>query len=98
MKKDDIFNAGLKDKADKTLTDKLFEDDKQRRINFGLVFSTMEGFEVLKDISIMCHAQQVSYVSNNQFETAFREGERNVFLYILAQLSDELKSKIIIGG
>jgi hypothetical protein len=96
--KDDIFNAGkIKDEA-KTIADMRQEEEKQRRINFGLTFSTREGFEVLKDIAIMCHAQSISYVPGDQMETVFREGERNVFLYILAQLSDEMKSKIMIGG
>lgn len=94
----DVFNAGSTEEEIRNHVNKALEDDKQRRINFGLTFSTKEGFEVLKDIAAMCHAQSISYVPDNQYETAFREGERNVFLYILAQLSDELKSKIIIGG
>ena len=87
------------DKQDriKEWQDAVEQDGKQRRINFGMTFSTREGFEVLRDIAIMCHVNEISYVQGNQFETAFREGERNVFLYILSQLSDELKSKITGG-
>jgi hypothetical protein len=72
--------------------------EQQKRINYGIIFSTAEGFEVLKDIMSFCHVNSISYSLGDQYETAFREGERNVFLYILSQLSDEMKSKIIIGG
>ncbi len=71
---------------------------RQRKINFGMVFSTREGFEVLKDIMTFCHADEISYIQGDTHESAFREGERNVFLYIKAQLSDEMKQKIMIGG
>ena len=94
---DDVFNAGTQVGRMQELTAQADNEAKQRKINFGLTFSTREGFEVLKDIAVMCHINEVSYVPSNQFETAFREGERNVFLYILSQLSDEMKSKIIGG-
>jgi hypothetical protein len=93
----DIFNADKQEEVLKGLALQEQEEAKQRRINFGLTFSTREGFEVLKDLLTLCHPLATSYVPTNQFETAFREGERNVFLYILSQLSDELKSKIIGG-
>lgn len=93
----DVFDK-TKGDAQANLIQQSIEGDKQRRINFGLTFSTREGFEVLKDISAFCHANEPSYVRGDQFETALREGERNVFLFILAQLSDEMKQKIIIGG
>ena len=73
-------------------------DGKQKRINYGVAFSTKEGFEVLCDIAKFCHACEPCYVRGDQFETALREGERNVFLYILSLLSDEMKQKISIGG
>lgn len=91
---DDIFTAG-KDAVPAKGPD---PKEKQKRINYGLTFSTREGFEVIKDIMGFCHANAISYLPGDQFETAFREGERNVFLYILSQLSDEMKQKISIGG
>lgn len=96
--KEDIYNAGQKDVASITLADKMAEDAKQRRINFSLVFSTREGFEVLKDIAIMCHPNEISFDPASARNSDFREGERNVFLYILSNLNDELRAKIIIGG
>lgn len=67
---------------------------KQRRINFGLTFSTAEGFEVLQDLQAFCHDKEVTYTRGDTHESAFREGERNVFLFILSQLSTELRQKL----
>lgn len=93
---DDIFSKHQTERMQE-MADQEAQEAKQRRINFGLTFSTPEGFEVLKDLLTLCHPLAISYVPSNQYETAFREGERNVFLYILSQLSDEMKSKIIGG-
>lgn len=94
---DDIFNTETQAGRMKEMADQEAEEAKQRRINFNLTFGTREGLAVLKDISALCHPLAISYVPSNQFETAFREGERNVFLYILSQLSDEMKSQIMGG-
>jgi len=98
MKKDNVFNAGQLDKETQQLTDKMEEEAKQRRINFNLTFSTQAGFEVLRDIALMTHMNEISFDPMNARNTDFREGERNVFLYILSNLSDEMRAKIIIGG
>ncbi len=95
---EDIFNAGKKDKSLSDLMAEQTQFDKQKRINYGLIFSTREGFEVLKDIMDFCHVNRISYVQGDTHETALREGERNVFLYILSNLSDEMKQRLIIGG
>lgn len=94
---DDIFDTQNQSTRAKGLADQTDQEDKQRRINYGMVFSTREGFEVLKDIAAMCHINEISYVRGDLDETIFREGERNVFLYILSQLSDEMKSKLFGG-
>ena len=94
---DDIFYSVQQTEEIKKAAQRELDEAKQRRINFNLTFSTMEGFEVLRDIAIMCHANEISYIPSNQYETAFREGERNVFLFILSQLSDEMKTKILGG-
>lgn len=91
---DDIYRRPIEQKR----PDPAKTADQQRRINYGLTFSTSEGFDVLKDLCGFCHVNAPSYVSRDTHETAFREGERNVFLYILSQLSDEMKQKISIGG
>jgi hypothetical protein len=95
---EDVFNAGQRDEAVKTLSAKIEQDAKQRRINFSLTFSTMEGFEVLRDIALMTHMDEISFDPMSARNSDFREGERNVFLYILSNLNDELRAKIIIGG
>lgn len=89
---EEIFDTQKDDKTE--LVKKLTDLEKQKRINFGMTFSTREGFEVLKDILTFTHAFSTSYVPGDQIETAFREGERNVFIYILSNLSDEMKSQI----
>ena len=99
--KDDIFTIEHKGQTDEEKEKARIakeEADKQRRINFGITFSTREGFDTLMEIMKFCHFSQISYVRGDQAETAFREGERNIALYILSQLSDEMKQKIIIGG
>lgn len=94
---EDIFVKHAHNLRDMEEADRRDQEAKERRINYGLTFSTREGFEVLQDIMAMCHPFAISYVPGNQFESAFREGERNVFLYIYSQLSDEMKSKIAGG-
>lgn len=67
---------------------------KQLRINFGVTFSTPEGLEVLKALQSFCHDNEVTYWKGDTHETAFREGERNVFLFIKSHLSNELRQKL----
>lgn len=95
---EDVFTAGKIDEEKEKIVSREAEEAKQRRINYGLTFSTMEGFEVIKDIMAFCHANAISHGFGDAYQTAFREGERNVFLYILSQLSDEMKQKLSIGG
>jgi hypothetical protein len=93
----DIFNKHEDEAKRKTQIEKIQSEEKQKRINFGMTFSTQEGFEVLKDLAKNCHFTEPSMVIGDTHETAFREGERKVFLYILAQLSAELQSKLLGG-
>ena len=67
---------------------------KQQRINFGVTFSSPEGFEVLKALQSFCHDNEITYRQGDTHETAFREGERNVFLFIKSHLSTELRQKL----
>ena len=94
---DDVFITEEREQAKQAQSEAQVQVDKQRRINYGLTFSTREGFDVLADLMAFCHVNAISYGRGDQCETAFREGERNVFLYILSQLSGELKSKLIGG-
>lgn len=93
---DEIFMTEEQEKAARERVDAEINAGKQKRINYGLTFSTREGFAVLEDLMAFCHANAISYGQGDQYETAFREGERNVFLYILSQLSGELKSKLLL--
>ena len=55
---------------------------KQKRINYGMVFNTEHGQRVLEDLRNFCHANHPTYCPGDSHETAFREGNRNVYLYI----------------
>ena len=93
----DIFDQEKQEKEHRQAVSEFEEKEKQLRIHYGVTFSTMEGFEVLKDLAIRGHFLATTYVQGDQTESAFRMGEHNMFLYILSQLSDELKSKILGG-
>lgn len=94
---DDVFINEKQIEEKKTTVTKEENAEKQLRINYGLTFSTREGFEAAKDILRHCHFLEPSHVAGDAYQTAFREGERNVALYILAKLSPELISKLIGG-
>lgn len=93
---DDVYITEEREQAKQAISEAEINAEKQRRINYGLTFSTREGFDVLEDLMAFCHANAISYGQGDQYGTAFREGERNVFLYILSQLSGELKSKLLL--
>jgi triosephosphate isomerase len=94
---DDVFSD--KDRQESALLIQREADAraKQLRINYGVTFSSENGFEVLKDLAIHGHFLATTYVQGDQVESAFRMGEQNMLLYILSQLSDEMKSKLIGG-
>lgn len=94
---ENVLNAGEREQEEQARIEAKEIADKQRRIAFGMTFSTREGFEVLKDLSVGCHFLERSYRRENSPDlTAFMEGQRDVFLYILQQLSGELKSKLFL--
>ena len=95
--KENIFSVEERERLNNVRAAELDAQDKQKRIHYGVTFSTMEGFEVLKDLAIRGHFLATTYVQGDPTESAFRMGEHNMFLYILSQLSDELKSKILAG-
>ena len=71
--KDDIFTIEHKGQTDEEKEKARIakeEADKQRRINFGITFSTREGFDTLMEIMKFCHFSQISYVQGDQAETA----------------------------
>jgi hypothetical protein len=71
-------------------------DERDLRRQYNSVFGSEIGRRVLWDILRECHLLETSVMpSGNQEATAFREGERNVGLRILAKLDvkavDDLK-------
>ena len=58
---------------------------KQRHINYKLVFNTEQGEKVLKDLKDFCYYNKSTYTGNKD-ECIYKEGMRNVVLYILTQL------------
>ena len=83
--KDDIFtieHKGQTEEEKEKVRIAKEEADKQRRINFGITFSTREGLATLIDILNFCHIDEISFRVDNQGVTGFYEGERNVGLYI----------------
>lgn len=58
----------------------------QRRIDYGLTFTSEHGSRVLKDLYRFCGMAQPSFVPGAPDETAFNEGKRRVFLRIAALL------------
>ena len=59
-------------------------DERRRRSDYRLVFDSEAGQRVLADLARFAHLGHPSYVRGDAMETAFREGERNVVLRILA--------------
>ena len=94
---DEIFKVEPQEAERRQTINDIGAREKQLRIHYGVTFSTMEGFEVLKDLAIRGHFLATTYVQGDQMESAFRMGEHNMFFYILSHLSDELKSKILGG-
>lgn len=93
----DIFNADEREAQSKQAQKDEAAQEKQKRIQYGLTFSTENGFEVLRDLSVFCHFTEVTFNVNSERDSAFREGERRVFLYIMAHLSPELQAKLLGG-
>jgi hypothetical protein len=72
---------------------------KNRHSDYHATFSTQAGQRVLLDIMRFSGAITSSFVKGDSHETAFREGQRNVYLKIMAELKitpeqfDEMISK-----
>ena len=61
-------------------------DERRRRADYRATFGSEAGLRVLADLARFAHMSHPSYVRGDAMETAFREGERNVVLRILALL------------
>lgn len=59
--------------------------------DYQIVFSTDEGQRVLQDLMQYGHMLSPSFSKDNSHETAFREGMRNIVLFILNRLDIDIK-------
>lgn len=63
------------------------------RAAYKACFNTPAGDIVLNDLYRFCHAMQPTHVNGNEYETAFNEGKRRVFLRIFHQMKVEDERK-----
>lgn len=59
---------------------------EQMDIAYRMTFGSETGRAVLNDLVKFGHLYETSYISGDEHETAFREGERNFLLYILSRV------------
>ena len=80
--------AGLSDLFDGSFENAPGYDERRRRADYRLVFGSEAGRRVLSDLARFAHMGHPSYVRGDALEPAFREGERNAVLRILALLRE----------
>jgi predicted HAD superfamily phosphohydrolase YqeG len=70
----------------------VFNKHSQRVSNYKIALNTVEGQEVLKDLAKMTGAYSSCHVVGDSLQTAFNEGKREVYNYIvrLLEANDEL--------
>ena len=62
---------------------------KQRATAYRMAFTTDYGKQVMDDLAKQCHVDIPSFNVNNPdpLTTAYKEGERSVYLYIQRQIN-----------
>ena len=70
-------------------TKELAEKEKQRKIDFGMVFNSEVGQRVLSSLDKFCGYHHPCFVPDSPLQTAFQLGTRNVALYIHHTLEAE---------
>ena len=65
------------------MADKQAQGQSKRRDDYETTFSTEAGQRVLADLMANFHMGRSSHADGDSHETAFRAGERHVFLHIL---------------
>jgi hypothetical protein len=58
------------------------------KANYKFVFSSNEGQIVMNDLQKRCHIFAPVFSGENTHEMAFKDGQRNVVLFLLNMLSD----------
>lgn len=68
------------------------KDEEQKALvqDFKETFAPPHGLRVLKQLAKKCHATEPTYVDKNPNGTAYKEGWRGVYLYIIKQISKDL--------
>lgn len=72
----------------------------ERTLSYQQTFNTEHGRRVVYDLMKVCHMLSPSYVQGDAYQSAFREGERNVCLRILTALKispEELRERMKEG-
>ena len=59
---------------------------EHKKSDYCGVFSSGSGAKVLRDLMLEFHFVAGTHIPGDPYETAFREGERNVILYILSKM------------
>jgi len=62
----------------------------ERIVLYKKVFSGEHGSSLLKDLLVRCHIKE-STMCKDPYDTAFKEGERSIGLFILSQLGYDLE-------
>lgn len=62
---------------------------KQRATAYRMTFTSDYGKQVMDDLAKQCHVDMTSFNVNNpdSLTTAYKEGERSVYLYIQRQIN-----------
>jgi len=64
------------------------KDHKQLKTDYQTTFDTKEGKRVLADLQ-SAYYHRSSYTKNDAYETAFREGQRNVIIRIINLIKED---------
>tara|TARA_Y100000287_G_C13981885_1_gene238513 strand:+ start:98 stop:310 length:213 start_codon:yes stop_codon:yes gene_type:complete len=67
------------------------KDIKQLSINYKTTFGSESGNKVLEDLKKRCGFETTSFVQGDSHDTAFREGQRAVVLFINNMLNKKEK-------
>jgi len=63
---------------------------KERKELYNVVFNTPEGNQVLADLCKKYYVHSTTFSKeNNEYQMAYKEGQRRVMLYILNLLEDK---------
>ena len=67
------------------------KDLKQLRIDYKQTFTSESGVKVLEDLKKRCSFNTTTFVQGDSHDTAFREGQRAVVLFINNMLNKKEK-------